>query len=757
LRYVDALMAPTPPPAEIPAQASPDAVPWFLRGGGISGATARAVRWEETPLGSPDGWHSTLKTTLATMFRARQPMFLWWGPELVQFYNDGYLPSFGSGKHPRAMGQPGRDCWQEIWPIIGPQIDDVMQRGIGSWNEDSLVPILRNGRNEEVYWTYTYSPVFGDTGAVEGTLVICTETTTRVLGERRANMLHALVGETSIADDRASLIAKALATIGRSTADIPFAGIYERERAGGALSPAAAVGMDAEAARVIAERVGTELEHRSVGGPFLVSLADGPAPARAGEATAAEPVRDVYVAPLVVRAGEKATFLLLGLSPRLSFDEPYGRFLEQISGNLQLAKTRVDHRAEREASDLERRHLVEQTQAEREELLGELQAASRAKDEFLAMLGHELRNPLSPIITALRLMRHKSQGAFTREQLVIERQVNHLTRLVDDLLDVAKIARGKVDLRREIVDLADVTVKAVEMASDLLEQRHHRLSIRCEKGRFLCHADPIRLAQVIANLLTNAARYTDPGGDIELSVEARDEQLILTVKDSGIGISAEMLPRVFNLFEQAARSADRAQGGLGLGLALVKNLVVLHGGTVSAHSDGLGRGSTFTVSLPAAAHQTRLPSPAKGSVAQAGSRSGRVLIVDDNLDAAELLQHALEATGYAVEMATDPMTALDVAARFAPEVAILDIGLPVIDGYELATRLLVLRETADCRLIALTGYGQEHDRQRSLDAGFYEHLVKPVDVDRLVRLVEAVRAAPPWPSPSPSPSPSSGG
>jgi signal transduction histidine kinase/ActR/RegA family two-component response regulator len=451
------------------------------------------------------------------------------------------------------------------------------------------------------------------------------------------------------------------------------------------------------------------------------------------------------VAPLPARAGERPSLLVLGLSSQLSIDEPYRRFLEQVSGNLMLAKTRVDEAANRATIDLERRNLVEQNQAEREQLLGELQSASRAKDEFLAMLGHELRNPLSPIITALRLMRHKSPGSVTREQQVIERQVTHLTRLVDDLLDVAKIARGKVELRRELVDLCDVTAKAAEIASDLLEQRHHRLSIHCEKGRFLGYADPIRLAQVIANLLTNAARYTDPGGDIQLDVAARDGQLILTVKDNGIGISAEMLPRIFDLFEQAARSADRSQGGLGIGLALVKNLVALHGGTVSAHSDGLGRGSTFTVSLPAAGGQPSSDrvSPHRAPVAPAGS--GRVLIVDDNLDAAELLQNALETSGYAVEMATDPITALDVAARFAPEVAILDIGLPVIDGYELATRLLALPQAADCRLIALTGYGQEHDRRRSLDAGFHEHLVKPVDVDRLVRLVEAVRTAPPRP------------
>ena len=202
-------MSAVPPEDQPSAPAPAPTSPWFLQGGGVARETARAVNWAETPLGPPEHWPSTLKTTLAMMFGARQPMFLWWGNQLVQFYNDGYLPSFGRGKHPRAMGQRGRECWQEIWPIIGPQIDDVMERAIGSWNEDALVPILRNGKIEEVYWSYTYSPVFEEGGAVGGTLVICTETTRRVLGERRANWLHALVGETSVALDQASLTAKA--------------------------------------------------------------------------------------------------------------------------------------------------------------------------------------------------------------------------------------------------------------------------------------------------------------------------------------------------------------------------------------------------------------------------------------------------------------------------------------------------------------------------------------------------------------------
>ena len=448
LSYVPVEMPSASPPLPGSAPAPADATPWFLQGGGISGATARAVPWQETPLGAPDSWPSTLKTTLATMFRARQPMFLWWGRDLIQFYNDAYLPSFGRGKHPRAMGQFGRECWREIWPIIGPQIEDVMKRGIASWNEDSLVPILRNGRIEDVYWTYTYSPVFGETGAVEATLVICTETTNRVLGERRANMLHALVGETSLASDRASLIATALATIRRAAADLPFGGFYERDPTTAALAPAATAGMDHAQARAVGERVRAAIARRAGGGAFLISAREAqPATSGGDSADSADDraVRDIYVAPLPSRAVEQPLLLVLGLSPQLSIDESYRRFLEQVSGHLQLAKIRVDEAADRAAIDLERRRLVEQNETEREELLGELQSASRAKDEFLAMLGHELRNPLSPIITALRLMRHKSQGAVTREQQVIERQVNHLIaprRRSARRLDASRAARS---------------------------------------------------------------------------------------------------------------------------------------------------------------------------------------------------------------------------------------------------------------------------------------------------------------------------
>jgi signal transduction histidine kinase len=705
---------------------------WFLSGGGEAGRTARSVDWAATSLGPPERWPTTLKTTVATMFRARQPMFLWWGKDLIQIYNDEYLPSFGEGKHPCAMGQHGRECWQEIWPIIGPQIDDVMERAIGSWNEDALVPIFRNRKIEEVYWTYTYSPVFGEDGAVAGTLVICTETTNRVLGERRTSLLHALVGKTSIALDHAALVAATFEVLRGDPGDIPFAVLYDRDAATDQLTIAASVGIsgadaDSLGARLWAPRANEDRVEAGNDENWLVStgmVAVDRAVAGAGTIEAG------YVMPLPASRGGARSYLLVGLSPALPFDAAYRRFLEQVAGYLRVARTRVEEAERRAAAELEGKRLV----AQRESLLADLEVANRAKDEFLAMLGHELRNPLSPIVTALRLMREKSEPRVPREQEIIERQVDHLMRLVDDLLDVARIARGKVELRREVVDVADVVTKAAEIAGDLLERRHHRLEIACDRERYWCNADPVRLSQVVANLLTNAAKYTNPGGAISLTVSGDDDEVILAVRDNGIGISAELLPRVFDIFEQGQRPA----GGLGIGLALVKNLTALHGGKVTATSAGPGDGSEFAIRLPRAQGHPA-PRPARPSPSGHATSSTRVLVVDDNVDGAELLKEWLELHGHEVETANDAMSGLDVAAHFHPQVALLDIGLPVVDGYELATRLRLLPGAADCRLIALTGYGQEQDRRRSHEAKFEAHLIKPVDLNHLVASIEAPR------------------
>jgi signal transduction histidine kinase len=361
------------------------------------------------------------------------------------------------------------------------------------------------------------------------------------------------------------------------------------------------------------------------------------------------------------------------------------------------------------------------------------ESANRAKDEFLAMLGHELRNPLSPILTALQLMKLQGPEGSERARNVIERQVNHLTRLVDDLLDVSRITRGKVELRTEVVEMAEIVAKAIEMASPLLEQRTHTLTVDMPRRGLCVNGDPMRLSQVVSNLLTNAAKYTLPGGHITVIAEHDGGEVVLSVRDTGVGIAPEVLPHVFDLFVQERQAIDRSQGGLGLGLTIVRNLVERHGGSVLARSDGLGRGSEFVVRLPRVAQALDLTeplaTPATGPEAKEGRDGGpRVLVVDDNEDAAEMLVEALTRKGYETRVAYDAPTALRVAAAFAPDIAFLDLGLPVMDGYELASHLRKIPGLSGLRLIAVTGYGQESDYQRTREAGFHHHLVKPVDI-----------------------------
>jgi PAS domain S-box-containing protein len=372
------------------------------------------------------------------------------------------------------------------------------------------------------------------------------------------------------------------------------------------------------------------------------------------------------------------------------------------------------------------------------------EAANRAKDEFLAMLGHELRNPLSPILTALQLMKLRGDDGSERERTVIERQVSHLTRLVDDLLDVSRIARGKVELKDELVEMAEVAANAIEMAGSLLEERTHALTVEMPRRGLLVRGDPTRLGQVVSNLLTNAAKYTPPGGRITVSAGEEDGEVVLRVRDTGIGIDADVLPRVFDLFVQGRRAIDRSEGGLGLGLTIVRNLVERHGGRVDAQSGGRGAGSEFVVRLPRAAApdlqrgaSRALPGLSVQSAVPAPSAT-RVLIVDDNVDGAEMLAAALDGQGYDTRVAHDAPAALQIAAEFRPQVAFLDIGLPVMDGYELAVRLRELPGLDAVRLVALTGYGQESDRRRTRATGFHHHLVKPVDINEVAAVVGSV-------------------
>ena len=389
------------------------------------------------------------------------------------------------------------------------------------------------------------------------------------------------------------------------------------------------------------------------------------------------------------------------------------------------------------AADITDRRLAE---SRSDQLAEAALAASRAKDEFMAMLSHELRNPLAPIVTALEIMKLRNDPS-TKEREMIERQVAHLIRLVDDLLDISRVTRGMIELTRERLPVRDVISKAIEIASPLIEQKQHHIKIDVASGLWV-DGDAVRLAQVFANLLTNAARYTDPGGTIEVDACAEHGRILVRVSDNGTGISPQMLPRVFDLFVQGGdRGRARSDGGLGIGLALVRNLLALHGGTVSAHSDGEGRGSSFTVELEAVDPEFAQPSSDALPARLRPTTGRRVLIVDDNADAASLLHDALRIFGHDVAVAHDGPQALSLIGKFRPQAAVLDIGLPVMDGYELA-RQMRANGLTQCMFVALTGYGQEEDRARSAEAGFAAHLVKPVDFERLAKVLEEPPLAP---------------
>jgi signal transduction histidine kinase/DNA-binding response OmpR family regulator len=1225
----------------------------FIVGGGEMGARIRDFNWAGTPVGPPERWPTSLRAVLGVLLSARHPMFLWWGPDLVQFYNDGYRPSLGDDRHPVALGARGREFWAEIWPAIGPQIEAVMTRGESTWNEDHLVPISRNGRIEEVYWTYGYSPVRDDQGQVGGTLVVVQEQTARVIGERRLRTLRDLAARAASSRTEADVWDGAVAALADNPKDFPWALVYAVDDEGQSIrlagrTPAIAEPGDVDSwplrhvlatgepllvkdvrpyigdiagpawpepvqrawlvpiycannplpygvlvagisprlsfntayqdflklaadhvamavanartaeeerrrleslaeldrakinffsnvshelrtpltlmlgpaeealaspdralrgedleivyrnakrllklvntlldfsrieagraqavyeptdlaalTRELASAFRSTLEHaglrfevdcpplpapvtvdramwekivlnllsnafkftlagsirvslewretavdlivrdtgvgipeseqeriferfhrvqgtrgrthegsgiglalvqelvKIIGGRLQLSsavdegsvftvtlptqavphLESGPLnssgstsaaaalyveealrwlPAASGSALrepqlspppeavhilvaddnadmrdylhrllaarwsvetvpdgaaalaaalqrrpdlvitdammpmldgfgllrelrARDQTRNIPVIFLSARAGEEARidgwsagaddYLVKPFSARelmarveaqllkrkiRTVEELHARrlagvfqnapvgiaflrgpehvyefanppYLELVAGRPVLGKPIRE--ALPELSEQGIYELLDRVYASGEPHLGrsvrlflhrgepgalaevyfdfvyqpifddlgkvegiaavcfevtdlakarsEAEAANRTKDEFLAMLGHELRNPLAPIMTALELMRLRNVQAAEKERAIIERQVKHLLSLVDDLLDISRITRGKIKLKMQPVEIAEVVAKAIEMTSPLLEQQQHHLQVEVPAQGLLVEADANRLAQAIANLLSNAAKYTETRGTITVSAEQQDDSIVVKVRDNGIGIEPEMLPRVFDLFSQEKQALDRAQGGLGLGLAIVQSLVRLHGGEAEAASAGRGRGSEITLRLPALAFLPTATLDAEPAPAPAVSGGLRILIVDDNQDAAEMLAFALAALGHEIRTAHDGPTALSLALGFQPHIALLDIGLPVMDGYDLGRRLHSDPHLAGIRLIALTGYGMEEDLRQSQEAGFEAHMVKPVDLERLSALIMSGRS-----------------
>ncbi|MDB5935199.1 MAG: hypothetical protein JWQ01_2543 [Massilia sp.] len=684
-------------------------------------ALLRNTDWSQSSLGAPDSWPESLRLQLNVCFDSQFPIAIWWGPELVQFYNDAYRPILGATKHPAAFGRPARETWPEIWPTIGPMVEQVIHQGIAVRGDDMPLVLDRNGYPELCHFTFSYSPIRAVCGRIDGMFTAAVETTARVLGERRrafqltlADRLRGLSSTDEIIATATELVRDHLNVTRVYYAEIDDAAgtfhIHQQWRENSDLPDLPAHGSVSDFSPYL-------LHMLRQNQPVIVE-AIGADPQLAAYADAYDELglRSVVVMPLVRGARLRGNFNVGDAKARRWS-------LEDIAIIADVAERTWD--------------AVERARAEEA-----LRVSSRLKDEFLAMLAHELRNPLAPISAAADLLSaapDQDQARIRKTSAVIKRQVAHMTGLVDDLLDISRVTRGLITLEENEIDLRDILADAVDQVRPLLSMRRHTLHLDLPPDATNLRGDRKRLVQVLANLLNNAAKYTLAGGHITLSVAVQDLHVSVTVADNGIGMEAELVSRAFELFTQGQRNADRSQGGLGIGLALVKTLVELHGGAVTARSDGVNRGSQFVVTLP----RTATSSGPQAGPAVAGAAAGaplKVLLVDDNVDAATMLAMLLEAAGHEIAVEHSSIAALQRASAMQPDVCLLDIGLPDLNGYELARRLRAEQPMSAAVLVAVTGYGQQSDRDASRAAGFDHHFTKPVDTPELMALLENLGA-----------------
>jgi signal transduction histidine kinase len=659
--------------------------------GGLESPTARLLTdtdWTATALGPPQQWPQALRIAVSICLNSRFPMFVWWGPSLVNIYNDAYIPVLGQ-RHPQAFGRPATESWSDIWDVVGPQADVVLREGRATWNQRVLLQMERNGYPEDTWFTWSYSPIHDERGDVAGLFCACTEETAAVLAERQRDRLVHEAQDTARTLKTWFDNAPGFVALLRGP-DFVFEMVNE----------------------AYYQLVG----HRDIEGqPAFEALPE---------------VRSQGFQEILQRVyatGEP----FIGRAMRLDVQRTPGAPLQERFVDLVYQPVR-DADGQVQGIFAQGYDVTDQVLA-----LRSLEAADRRKDEFLATLAHELRNPLAPIRQATTLARAPAAHAARRMWAldVIDRQAGHMALLLDDLLDISRISRGSLALRLQPVELSEVVDAALETARPLVDRKKHQVDVKLPRQPVLVQVDPVRLAQVVSNLLSNAAKYTDEGGRIEVEGGVSGEGVVLRVRDNGIGLSAQAQRAIFTMFSQVSSALDRSEGGLGIGLALSRGLVALHGGTLEAHSEGEGRGSEFTVRLPRSVVLTPAVQQEKQAPDATPRRGRAVLVADDNADALQTMAALLEMEGHAVETATDGEQALAAAGRLRPDVAVLDIGMPGLNGYEVARRIREQPWGAAIRLIAVTGWGQAEDVQRARASGFDHHVTKPVDFDALQALV----------------------
>ena len=756
------------PGREERASAGPPALVGVFAADGEMADRIATFDWSSTPLDSISQWPQSLRTTVSIMLNTRYPMFLFWGRDATCLYNDAYRPSLGEGLHPSALGQRADECWKEIWHIIGPQIDAVMGKGEHTWFEDQLVPFDRSGYLEEIYFTYSYSPVYAESGIVGGTLVVCSETTEHVLAERRIGTLQALA--TVPVDDVEVCIRHLAEVTATNDADVAFALLYELDEDTATARLLAAVGVDeGDAAAPVeidlddgatAVTPWTDAVNQIRGG--LASLVVADVEERCGPLSAGawpEPPSEAFVVGLA--AGRPSAFaLVLGASPRKRLDAPYRDFFSLVAAQYAAAIARAQrHRAERE----------------RLELLAEL---DRDKTEFFTNVSHELRTPLTLVLGPLErvLARSADSGSSSpldrRELETAHRNGERLLKLVNSLLDFARVDAERLSFNPAPVDVGALTAECVDAFSSLAADAGLVFEVDCESGA-VADVDADLWEKIVWNLVANAIKYTKTGS-VGVRVARDEKEVTCSVSDTGIGIAAAELPHIFERFRRVEAHEGRSIEGTGVGLALVQQFVAIHGGSVEVAS-APGVGSTFMVRLPrstaialavaadrpaarAAAYVSEirgwLPERADDSGHETATADGitdadtdadtdaatdrttNVLVVDDNADMRDYLRRILSSR-WSVTVAVDGRAALEAARQRPPDLVVTDVIMPHLDGLGLVRAMREDDRLADVPVIMLSARVGHEAAIEGLDAGATDYLAKPFSVGELVSRVSA--------------------
>lgn len=806
--------------------------------------------WSASTIGPVATWPQSLRSMLSAVFNSPMLGAVLWGPELLFFYNDAYIPSLGQ-RHPDGLGRPVSEVWGSAWDQVSELFYGCLASGIGFEMSDVEIPMNRNGEHVTTYWDFSATPIYGEDDTIVGLLNQGIEITGRVIADREKSAIAGKLNfQLTLADrlrsmaDPEEVVTAASELLGKhlGVARVLYGAADEsgeilrikRDWGNGTLPSIAGVELKIDDfGPVIGEAVRTGQ---------TVAVTDVMNDERSSSyvhAYSSVGIRAFLAIPLIKRGKLKAILSLHDGPPRHWTERDVALAQDMVERTWlaeESAHAQAELRAERDRSqavfdtmtegfviidrnwtvlymnteglrlsgrtasqaigqhhwkvwfeliDSDPYHLYRRVMVtrqpemmefvftypdaktawlelraypvddgiavlirditDRREAEAKLHDADQRKDEFLAMLAHELRNPLAPIGAAAELLQlvKLDDERVKKTSAVIGRQVKHMTGLIDDLLDVSRVTQGLIELDNGVIDIHQVVSEAVEQVSPLIRSRGHELTLRLSPQTALVHGDQKRLVQVLANILNNAAKYTAEGGHLVLCTSVRESDVLIEVIDNGIGMTADMTKRAFDLFAQAERTSDRSSGGLGIGLALVRSLVELHGGTISCDSNGLGTGSTFTIYLPLLRQEVDSRSRHLDENASVGTTdtSLRILVVDDNIDAAEMLKMFLEAMGHYVFVEHGSRQALERAKLDRPQVCLLDIGLPEMDGNELARQLRARPENREAVLIAVTGYGQEIDRINAISSGFDHHLIKPLDPSKLLSILSTVKVS----------------